>query len=217
MAAAIPGTPLTVGFDLDMTLLDTRPGIKATYDAIAVETGVRIDSDLAITRLGPPLETELAYWFPEDGVARVADRYRELYVSLAISTSPPLPGALAAVQAVRAHGGRVVVVTGKHGPNAQLHLDHLGLEVDAVAGSVWAQEKGAALREHGASVYVGDHLGDISGARAANALAIAVATGPCDAQTLREAGADVVLDDLTAFPVWLDAHVAAAGAARPVG
>ena len=30
---------LTVGFDLDMTLLDTRPGIKATYDALAAETG----------------------------------------------------------------------------------------------------------------------------------------------------------------------------------
>ncbi|MEU7007928.1 HAD family hydrolase, partial [Streptomyces sp. NPDC046332] len=27
--------PLTVGFDLDMTLIDSRPGIKATYQAFS--------------------------------------------------------------------------------------------------------------------------------------------------------------------------------------
>ena len=31
------------------------------------ETGVFIDSEQAITRLGPPLEEELAYWFPGGG------------------------------------------------------------------------------------------------------------------------------------------------------
>ena len=34
-----------------------------------------------------------------------------------------------------------------------------------------------------------------------------VPTGPNGAQALRAAGASVVLDDLTGFPAWLDAHV----------
>ncbi|WP_377270680.1 HAD family hydrolase [Peterkaempfera sp. SMS 1(5)a] len=207
MADLAPGAPLTVGFDLDMTLLDTRPGIKATYDAIAAETGVWIDSALAVTRLGPPLEVELAHWFPEERITEVADRYRAMYPHTAVPACLPLPGAREAVEAVRARGGRAVVVTGKHGPNARLHLDHVGIGVDALAGSVWAQEKGAVLRAEGASVYVGDHLGDITGARAADALAVAVATGPFGAEALREAGADVVLDDLTAFPEWLESHL----------
>jgi uncharacterized protein len=116
-------------------------------------------------------------------------------------------GARAAIDAVHRHGGRVVVVTGKYAPNARLHLDHLGLEVDELVGWLWGPAKAEALLEHGATIYVGDHLGDIEGARAANALSVAVATGPISADDLRAAGADIVLDDLNDFPAWLDEHV----------
>ncbi len=197
---------LTVGFDLDMTLLDTRPGIKATYDVLAAETGTVIDSDLVVSRLGPPLVRELANWYPPERLEAVADRYRELYVEHAIAPTRELPGALAAVAAVRAAGGRVLVITGKWEPNARRHLDAIGLEVDALVGDLWAETKGEALRAHGADVYVGDHLGDIRGARAAAAVAVGVATGPYSAAELAGAGADAVLGDLTEFPAWLAAH-----------
>ncbi|GAA2951024.1 HAD family hydrolase [Streptomyces enissocaesilis] len=204
--------PLTVGFDLDMTLVDSRPGIRATYEVLAAETGTHIDADLAVTRLGPPLEQELAFWFPEDRVQEMGDRYREIYPTYAITPTLALPGAREAVAAVRAAGGRAVVVTAKHEPNAKLHLAHLGIEPDAVVGWLWAEAKAEALREYGASVYVGDHVGDVRGARAAGALSVAVPTGPCDAAELREAGADVVLDDLVAFPAWLGGYREAARA-----
>ncbi|GLW70386.1 hydrolase [Kitasatospora phosalacinea] len=199
---------LTVGFDLDMTLLDTRPGIKATYDVLAAETGTVIDSDLVVSRLGPPLVQELANWYPPERLEAVADRYRELYVEHAIAPTLELPGALAAVAAVRAVGGRVLVITGKWEPNARRHLDGIGLEVDALVGDLWAETKGEALRAHGADVYVGDHLGDIRGARAADAVAVGVATGPYGAAELAAAGADAVLRDLTEFPAWLAGHLA---------
>ncbi|MGW7515165.1 HAD family hydrolase [Streptomyces sp. NPDC054796] len=200
----------TVGFDLDMTLIDSRPGIKATYEALRAETGTYIDADLAITRLGPPLETELAHWFPAEEIAAVGERYRELYPAYAIAPSPAMPGAREAVAAVRAAGGRAVVVTAKHEPNAKLHLAHLGIEPDATVGWLWAEAKAEALREHGATVYVGDHIGDVRGAKAAGALSVAVPTGPCDAAELREAGADVVLEGgLGEFPAWLAAYTAA--------
>ncbi|MEW1908622.1 HAD hydrolase-like protein [Kitasatospora sp. NPDC085895] len=194
---------LTVGFDLDMTLLDTRPGIKATYDALAAETGTWIDSELAVSRLGPPLLHELANWFPAERLDAIADRYREMYREHAVAATLVLPGAREAVAAVRARGGRVAVITGKYERNARLHLEHSGLEADVLIGDLWAETKGDALREHGAGIYVGDHLGDIVGARAAGAVAVAVATGPYTAEELRAAGADAVLDDLTAFPAWL--------------
>ncbi|WP_239571614.1 HAD family hydrolase [Streptomyces sp. G44] len=199
---------LTVGFDLDMTLIDSRPGIKATYQALSAETGTYIDAELAVTRLGPPLEQELRYWFPEERIQDVGDRYREIYPTHAVAPTPAMPGAREAVAAVRAHGGRAIVVTAKHEPNAKLHLAHLGIEADAVIGWLWAEAKAVALREHEASVYVGDHTGDVRGARTAGALSVAVATGPCDAAELRAAGADVVLGELTEFPAWLDAHAA---------
>jgi phosphoglycolate phosphatase len=201
--------PLTVGFDLDMTLIDSRPGIKAVFDVLAVETGVFIDSALAVTRLGPPLEDELAYWFPAERIEAVGERYRALYPDHAIAPTPAMRGAVESVEAVRAAGGRAVVVTAKFGPNARLHLEHIGIDAE-VRGWLWAEAKAEALIEYGATVYVGDHIGDVRGAKAAGALSVAVATGPCGAAELRAAGADVVLDDLTGFPAWFAAYSSAA-------
>ncbi|MFI5985431.1 HAD family hydrolase [Streptomyces sp. NPDC051555] len=199
--------PFTVGFDLDMTLIDSRPGIKATFEVLSVETGTFIDAAAAVTRLGPPLDQELAHWFPEERIAEMADRYRAMYPTYAIEPSPAMSGAREAVEAVRALGGRAIVVTAKYEPNARLHLTHLGIEPDAVIGSLWAEAKAVALREYGARVYVGDHVGDVRGARTAGALSVAVPTGPCPAPELREAGADVVLADLTELPAWLAQYV----------
>ncbi|MEV5346399.1 HAD family hydrolase [Streptomyces achromogenes] len=204
---------LTVGFDLDMTLIDSRPGIRACYLALAERTGTFIDADLAVTRLGPPLVEELAHWFPSERVPEMADLYRSMYPSIAIAASPAMPGAREAVDAVRAAGGRTMVVTAKYEPNAKLHLSHLGIEPDVVVGDLWAEQKAEALREYGASVYVGDHVGDVRGARAAGAFSVAVATGPCPAEELGAAGADVVLAGLSAFPEWLDGYREAPGAA----
>ncbi|MDQ1027275.1 phosphoglycolate phosphatase [Streptomyces umbrinus] len=200
---------LTVGFDLDMTLIDSRPGIHACYQALSVRTGTYIDADLTITRLGPPLAEELVNWFPAEQVEAVADIYREMYPTHAIAPTPAMAGAREAIAAVREAGGRAVVVTAKYEPNAKLHLSHLGIEPDAVIGGLWAEGKAEALREYDAGIYVGDHTGDVRGARTANALSVAVATGPCDAEELREAGADVVLKDLMEFPSWLAGYTEA--------
>ncbi|MEV5312706.1 haloacid dehalogenase-like hydrolase [Streptomyces sp. NPDC052610] len=208
-------TPLTVGFDLDMTLIDSRPGIHACYQALAERTGTFVDADLAVTRLGPPLTEELRNWFPEEDVPAVADLYRSMYPAHAITATPALPGAREAIAAVRASGGRAIVVTAKYEPNAKLHLEHLGLEPDVLVGDLWAEAKAVALRQHTAGVYVGDHTGDIRAARAADALSVTVATGPFGAAELREAGTDVVLADLTAFPEWLAAYLDGADAPEP--
>lgn len=199
---------LTVGFDLDMTLIDSRPGIHACYQALSARTGTFIDADLAITRLGPPLVDELVNWFPAERIDAMVGLYREMYPTTAVPATTALPGAREAIEAVRAAGGRAIVVTAKHEPLAKLHLDHLGIEPDAVIGDLWAEGKAQALIEHGAAVYVGDHTGDVRGARTADAYSVAVATGPCAADELRAAGADAVLADLTEFPAWLTTYEA---------
>ncbi|MER8042035.1 haloacid dehalogenase-like hydrolase [Streptomyces sp. NPDC094032] len=201
-----PLSPLTVGFDLDLTLLDTRPGIKAAFEALTAATGVAVDADLVVRRLGPPLEQELAEWFPQERVPEMAALYREFYGVHAIEPTLPMPGAMDAIQAVHEAGGRTIVVTAKNEPQAKAHFAHLGIEPDAVVGGLFAEGKARALRAHGAGVYVGDHVGDVRGAAAAGALAVAVATGPCAPEELRAAGADVVLADLTDFRAWWEGY-----------
>ncbi|TDD70012.1 HAD family hydrolase [Actinomadura rubrisoli] len=203
------GAGLAVGFDLDLTLADTRAGISAVYAAIAAETGVPIDTDLVVRRIGPPLEEELAYWFPSGEVPAMAARYRALYADIAVPATVVMPGAVAALEAVRARGGRVIVVSGKNQADTERTVRYLGLGVDAVVGGLFGSDKGAALREHGARAYIGDHTGDVDAARAAAAVAVAVATGSFDSAALTAYGADVVLPDLLAFPEWLGDFAAA--------
>nr|WP_041833113.1 HAD hydrolase-like protein [Actinoplanes sp. N902-109] len=186
-----------------MTLIDSRPGIRAAYQALTAATGVFVDADLAVTRLGPPLRTELRNWFPEEDVEQAVTTYRSLYPDYAIAPTVPTPGAVAALAAVRDKGLRVVVVTSKLGRLAQLHLDHLGLAYDELAGDLFAEGKAAALTQHGVRWYVGDHVADMVAARTAQVPGIAVSTGPCSADELAAAGAAHVLSDLTSFPALL--------------
>jgi phosphoglycolate phosphatase len=192
-----------VGFDLDMTLIDSRPGIRAAYRALTAETGVYVDADLAVSRLGPPLRTELREWFPPEEVEQAVTTYRALYPDYAITPSLPTPGAVQALAAVRELGLRVVVVTSKLGALARLHLEHLGLVADEVAGDLFAEGKATALTEHGVRWYVGDHVADMVAARTAGVPGIGVTTGPCSADDLRTAGGSHILADLTPFPALL--------------
>jgi phosphoglycolate phosphatase len=193
-------TGLAVGFDLDMTLIDSRPGIAETFRLLGALTGVAIDTDAVVARLGPPLEQEIARWYPSEQVTTAAARYRELYPDHAVVPSPALPGAPEALAAVRAAGGRVVVVTAKMPALAELHLRHLGLPFDELYGFAWADGKSAALKAAGATAYVGDHVADMAAAREAGVFGIGVTTGPCSAGELVVAGADAVLPDLRGFP-----------------
>ena len=211
--SAEPAT-LVVGFDLDMTLIDTRPGFAATLRALTEETGVPVDVDLLCARLGPPLDHMLAPYYPAEQLGALVDRFRVLYPDHAVAATPALAGAHEALAAVRRHGGRTVVVTGKFTPNAALHVAALRFEIDHLRGEVWGVGKAAALQEHGASIYVGDHVHDVEGARAAGALSVSVLTGGSTEAELRDAGTDVVLRDLADFPAWLDAFV---GDGRLVG
>ena len=197
------GTALVVGFDLDMTLVDSRPGIAATLRALSSETGRAIDEQVVVSRLGPTLEDELATWFPSSEVRPAADRYRELYVDLGVPGTAVLPGAIAAVTTVRRLGGRVVVITAKHEPNAYACLAHVGLDVDAVYGHRFGAAKSETLVAVHADVYVGDTPHDLAAACDAGAVAVGVTTGPHDATELSGAGADVVLPSLVGFGDWL--------------
>jgi phosphoglycolate phosphatase len=196
--------PLVIGFDLDMTLVDSRPGAQATLDALAEESGepALADPNLLDTLLRRNLDLEFAELFTPERAHELAERFRDLYVTLGVPGTHLLPGAAEAVELVRASSARTVVVTAKFEPNAYRCLDHVGLAVDAVFGWRYGPGKAETLRECGAFAYVGDTPRDMYAALEADALAVGVATGPHDDAELDAAGADVVLSSLVEFPAW---------------
>jgi pyridinium-3,5-biscarboxylic acid mononucleotide sulfurtransferase len=198
---------LVVGFDLDMTLIDTAPGFRDVLTALGAELGVEFPVEEMTKRLGPPLDLLLEPYLEAEAIAAAGDRFRALYPDHAIAGTPAFAGAHEALAAVRRHGGRSIVVTGKYAPNAQLHLDHLAFDVDHLEGWVWGVGKADALRRESATVYVGDHVHDVEGALAAGALSVSVLTGGCTREELEAAGTHVVLESLSDFPAWLDDHL----------
>ncbi len=80
--------PLVVGFDLDMTLIDTAPGFGAVLTVLGQELGVDFPVAEMTSRLGPPLEAMLAGHLAEDAVGPAGDRFRELIPSTLCCRSP---------------------------------------------------------------------------------------------------------------------------------
>jgi phosphoglycolate phosphatase len=189
-----------VGFDLDMTLIDSRRAIMASFAAVAAETGVPIEPAAVDSRLGVPLDTELAYWFPADQVPAAMRLYRQHYPRLAGPLTTALPGARESLAAVRAHGARAVVITSKIAVSARLSLDGVGLTADDLFADVYGPQKAAVLSGLRAAAYVGDTPADMAAAAQAGVRAVGVATGSFTDRDLRAAGADEVLTTLADFP-----------------
>ena len=195
---------LVVGFDLDMTLVDSRPGIMATLMELQRETGAPIATDEMLDALlRRNVDLEFGDRFDAALAATWSDRFRELYVVHGVPGTHVLPGARQSVAAVRDLGGRAVVVTAKYEPNARRCLEQVGLEVDAVFGWRYADAKADTLRDEGAAVYVGDTPNDVRAAARAGVHMVAVTTGPHREDELRAAGATTVLHSLVHFPGWL--------------
>ena len=220
----VPGP--VVGFDLDMTLVDSGAGIAATLRAALADVlGVAPDlTDQQIRPwIGVPLEDTVLGLVPDADPVAVADRYRETYAVTGVPLTHLLPGVRETLRTIRDAGGRVLIVSAKAPAGVHEVLEHVGLASgelapDVVVGGLFAEAKGHRLLAEGADVYVGDHPADMAAARVAGATPIAVATGAPSRADLVAAGAEVVLDDLTAFPEWLRGYLATnAGAPDAAG
>jgi phosphoglycolate phosphatase len=196
---------LVVGFDLDMTLVDSRPGIGYCLEQLAAETGRRLDIPSVLGDMGPPIQHHLTRWFTPNELPEALAAFRGCMATEGVRRCTVLPGGHEALAAVDAMGGTSIVVTGKYQPLAEATVREMRLRPGSVVGDVWGEEKAVALLGAGAAHYVGDHPADIRAARAARVTAVLVASGPATKEQLLAAGADVVLDSLLDFPGWLHA------------
>lgn len=205
-----------VGFDLDMTLVDSADAIVDGVAAVGERWGVPVDETWLRSTIGLPLDVVFPRLVPDVPYDEALAVYRARYLSHGLAMQSLLPGARDALEAVHATGFAVVVVSAKKDTHVRAVLATVGLDhlVRDVVGERFADGKAEALREHAAEVYVGDHVGDVRGAQGAGAVAVAVATGPTPAAELADAGADVVLEDLTAFGPWWTAWTTGAWTRR---
>lgn len=198
-----------VGFDLDMTLVDSAEGIADALVKVLTDHGAEVRRDDVIATIGLPLDMVFPLWLPDESYEQLLDEYRDHYGRFGIPQSRLMPGARDAVDAIHEAGGRVVVVSAKKKDFVDRVMAVVDLSVEVTYGYLFAEHKGEVLRAEGAAVYVGDHEGDIRAARAADALSFIVTTGPMTRDELTEHGPDVIVESLTEFRPWLERWLAA--------
>jgi phosphoglycolate phosphatase len=196
--ATVTGRPL---IQLPQLVGTTEPEIF--FDALG-RNGVSLSADGESERLLAPFGAEFA--------TRLAARKDQL-----TTQGNLLPGAAEALAAVAESKAAVQsVLTGSSRPNAALKLRAFGLDryLDLAIGGFAGSEpypKGALLRAirlraeekykisftEKATIYIADSPRDIEAAKIGGATSVAVASGRASAGELREAGADLVLPDLT--------------------
>lgn len=190
---------MNAGFDLDLTLIDTRRATAVAAARINDRFGTRIDRHAFVSRTGLPVRSQLAQWVPERHLDDATEEFRATFLGSGAAHLVPAAAAHDALALAKAAGRQAVVITSRLPHVAERMLNACRLRPDVIIGGLTGLEKAPAMRETGLACYVGDHPLDMAGARAAGVRGIGVLTGFHTAAELREAGAAAVLRDLTEF------------------
>jgi phosphoglycolate phosphatase len=211
--------------DLDGTLIDSVPDLANALSDLLVEAGRRrVAEDEVKAMVGDGVAVLVERGFAATGGlpapqilhAQVA-RYTALYETRMTERTRLYPGALAALQALRAQGWRLAVCTNKPERASREIVSALGLGglMEAIAGGdtypVKKPDPGHLLRllaamdaAPGRAVMLGDSRPDIAAARAAGLPAIAVSHG-YGTIPAHELGADKVIAHFDELPGALSA------------
>lgn len=217
-------TGRAVVFDLDGTLIDSAPDVRAALNRLLVEEGRRSLSlpevqdlvgegaaaliERAFAATGTPAAAE--------AVGRLVDRYLAHYRDCPADHTIVYDGVTAQLEALRAAGWRLGICTNKPLAMTELVLGALGLAgyFDAVVGGDFPHRKPdgehvrETLRRMGAegwpAVYVGDSATDVRAAHDAGLPVVAVDWGYAR-MPVAELGADRLIGHYDQLPAALAA------------
>jgi phosphoglycolate phosphatase len=202
-----------VGFDLDGTLLDTSGDLTAAVNFALAEAG---RAPLTVEEVKPMIGGGAKHMLlqtldatggvPEDEAKRLYKLMLGYYETNLTVHTVPFPGMVEAIDALRAKGARIGVVTNKFESFAAQVLDQLGLtdKFDTLIGGDTlgpgnAKPSAAPIHElmrrlgGGRTAFVGDSVYDMQAARNAGVPSVAVSFGFL-LHSLVEMGADAVID-----------------------
>ncbi len=202
-------------FDLDGTLIDSSPGILASFARVLAAHGLAPAVPLQASLIGPPLAVTLRQVSGMDDeatLAALAEAFKADYDTAGYRTTEVFPGVGAGLAQLAAGGARLFVVTNKRLVPTRKILDAFGLarhfagihtrdETDPPAPSKSAVTRRVIVQHRidaGRAFFVGDSDEDAAAARE-NGLAFIHATYGYGAAGIAERPA-AVLEDFARLP-----------------
>jgi phosphoglycolate phosphatase len=210
--------PNAIFFDLDGTLLDTRPGIFRCFRLALAEMGLPVPSDEQLFPLiGPPLKSGFALFIKDAAaVDKAVEMYRVHYRAGGMYEASVYPGIADALR-VLAESYNLYCVTSKAEIFAERIISRFGLdqfiqrthgadidgtraEKEPLIRYVLNEEKIFCRN----AVMIGDRRFDIEGARANSVHSVGVLWGFGSEDELRTAGADALVKTPSALVKSID-------------
>jgi phosphoglycolate phosphatase len=202
---------MTLLFDLDGTLSDSRPGILNCARHALAGLGEDVPSDEVLASfIGPPLREMFTTLLGGAGNDRIEDAvhlYRERYEGVGLYEAELYDGVVTMLTRAREGASRLFVATAKARPFAVRVLDHFGLSgfFDGVYGAELDGRFDAKTELIGhlleverlapaGAVMVGDRGVDVRAARANGLPAIGVLWGYGSREELVDAGASALCE-----------------------
>ena len=210
-----------VGFDLDGTFVDSSGDLAAAVNAMLASDGRRtltVPEVVAMTGGGVARLVRLALAATGGATDEAATRLQTVMLAsyeanIAVLTRP-YPGAVAAIEALRARGVRVAIVTNKLAALSEKLLADLALRdlFDTVIGGDTMgpgkqKPDPAPIQEMvrrmggGRAAFVGDTMFDVTAAKAAGVPVVVVDFGR---ESVEGFGADAVIDHFDALIATLE-------------
>lgn len=200
-------------FDLDGTLIDSRPGILASMRHALTLLGREIPTDEALSKfIGPPTHDAFRALLGSDDPelnAHTIGVYRERYAKLGLFESSVFPGISEGLPQLLQAGHRAFVVTSKPRVYANTIIDHFALRryFSRVYGSELSGELShkAELIAHvlasegisrDSAWMIGDRLHDVLGAKRNGVRSAGILWGYGSRAELSEAGADTLFETM---------------------
>lgn len=198
-------------FDLDGTLIDSfeaiREGFNATLPLYGLNPLTLAEAKSLVGRpLGETLSDLVGSENEDEATAIFRNRYREVFLDMTL----PLPHAVETLKSLHHRSFRLAVATNKFGSFSREIISHMGLT--GMIPSVLGDGDGVRRKpepdmlerllfdmsiSEKEAVFVGDSPIDIATGKKAGVKVIAVPTGYHSRAMLEDAGADVVIENLS--------------------
>lgn len=198
-------------FDLDGTLIDSFSAIMEGFNATLPLYG-RNPLTLEETKsvVGYPLAETLGELVGEEKSAEATRIFREKYREVYLEKTFTMPHAMETLHSLHRGGYLLGVATNKHGGFSRKIIDHLGLShiIHTVVGEgdtprskphpdILLKNLESMSIAHDEAMFIGDSPVDIETGKKAGVKTVAVPTGHHTKEMLAEAGAELVVDDLS--------------------